>query len=156
MEPSAESVCGSLLDTMSTTKLDEQFDPEGQVPRTTTTDKDDAKTVETQQGNNAAGMGAKSPAVSALPRKEWSTAEDELIRNCVGQMGCRWRLIAAQLQAGEATAASCTATAEAGVNCAAIKADLERLTDFDSALDAPLTRRHYTLSVSTHVLRMLP
>ena len=52
------------LDTMSTTKLDEQFDPEGQVPRTTTTDKDDAKTVETQQGNNAAGMGANVPNVS--------------------------------------------------------------------------------------------
>ena len=45
----------------------------------------------------AADLTRKSPAVSALPRKEWSTAEDELIRNCVTQMGCRWRLIAAQL-----------------------------------------------------------
>jgi flagellar M-ring protein FliF len=52
------------LDTKSSTLLDEKFDPEGQVPRTQTTDKDDAKTVETQQGNNAAGMGANVPNVS--------------------------------------------------------------------------------------------
>jgi flagellar biosynthesis/type III secretory pathway M-ring protein FliF/YscJ len=46
--------------------LDEKFDPEGQggVPRTSTTDKDEATTVETQQGSNAAGMGANVPNVS--------------------------------------------------------------------------------------------
>lgn len=52
------------LDTKSSTLLDEKFDPDGQVPRTTTSDKDDAKTVETQRGNNAAGMGANVPNVS--------------------------------------------------------------------------------------------
>ena len=52
------------LDTRSSTLLDEKFDPEGQVPRTTTTDKDEAKTVETQPQNNAAGMGANVPNVS--------------------------------------------------------------------------------------------
>ena len=51
------------LDTRSSTLLDEKFDPEGQVPRTTTTDKDEAKTVETQPQNNAAGMGANVPNV---------------------------------------------------------------------------------------------
>ena len=35
--------------------------------------------------------------VSALPRKEWSAEEDALIRNGVEQLGCRWRVIAAQL-----------------------------------------------------------
>lgn len=35
--------------------------------------------------------------VSALPRKEWSAKEDALIRSGVEQMGCRWRVIAAQL-----------------------------------------------------------
>jgi len=35
--------------------------------------------------------------VSALPRKEWSADEDALIRNGVERLGCRWRLIAAQL-----------------------------------------------------------
>uniref|UniRef100_A0A7S2ITY3 Uncharacterized protein n=1 Tax=Haptolina brevifila TaxID=156173 RepID=A0A7S2ITY3_9EUKA len=35
--------------------------------------------------------------VSALPRKEWSAREDALIRSGVEQMGCRWRVIAAQL-----------------------------------------------------------
>ena len=52
------------LETKTSTELDERFDPDGSVPRTTTTDKDDAKTVETQQGNNAAGMGANVPNVS--------------------------------------------------------------------------------------------
>jgi flagellar M-ring protein FliF len=52
------------LDTKASTLLDEKFDPEGQVPRTQTTDKDEAKTVETQKGNNAAGMGANVPNVS--------------------------------------------------------------------------------------------
>ena len=54
------------LSTEATTKLKEQFDPDGQggVPRTQTTDKDDAKTVETQQGSNAAGMVANVPNVS--------------------------------------------------------------------------------------------
>ena len=35
--------------------------------------------------------------VSALPRKEWSAEEDTLIRSGVEQLGCRWRVIAAQL-----------------------------------------------------------
>ena len=52
------------LDTKSSTQLKEEFDPDGQVPRTQTTDKDESKTVETQQGNNAAGMGANVPNVS--------------------------------------------------------------------------------------------
>ena len=54
------------LETKTSTELDEKFDPDGQggVPRTQTTDKDDAKTVETQRGNNAAGMGANVPNVS--------------------------------------------------------------------------------------------
>ena len=52
------------LDTKSFTELDEKFDPEGQVPRTQTTDKDDATTVETQPQNTATGMGANVPNVS--------------------------------------------------------------------------------------------
>ena len=35
--------------------------------------------------------------VSALPRKEWSAEEDALIRSGVEKLGCRWRVIAAQL-----------------------------------------------------------
>jgi flagellar M-ring protein FliF len=52
------------LDTKSSTLLDEKFDPEGQVPRTSTTDKDEATTVETQPQSNATGMGANVPNVS--------------------------------------------------------------------------------------------
>jgi len=52
------------LDTQSSTILDEKFDPDGQVPRTQTTDKDNATTVETQPQNNATGMGANVPAAS--------------------------------------------------------------------------------------------
>ncbi|MDG0964121.1 MAG: flagellar basal-body MS-ring/collar protein FliF [Opitutales bacterium] len=52
------------LDTKSMTELDEKFDPDGQVPRTSTTDKDMATTVETQPQNNATGMGANVPNVS--------------------------------------------------------------------------------------------
>ncbi|MDG1138897.1 MAG: flagellar basal-body MS-ring/collar protein FliF [Opitutales bacterium] len=52
------------LDTKSSTLLDEKFDPEGQVPRTQTSDKDSATTVETQPQNNATGMGANVPNVS--------------------------------------------------------------------------------------------
>ena len=52
------------LNTESLTSLDEKFDPDGQVPRTTTTDKDDATTVETQPQNTATGMGANVPNVS--------------------------------------------------------------------------------------------
>ena len=52
------------LNTKSSTLLDEKFDPEGQVPRTQTSDKDQATTVETQKQNNAAGMGANVPNVS--------------------------------------------------------------------------------------------
>lgn len=35
--------------------------------------------------------------VAALPRKEWSAAEDELIKDGVERLGCRWRVIAAML-----------------------------------------------------------
>merc|ERR1719230_2179116 len=35
--------------------------------------------------------------VAALPRKEWSPAEDELIKDGVERLGCRWRVIAAML-----------------------------------------------------------
>ena len=52
------------LETKSMTELDEKFDPDGQVPRTSTTDKDMATTVETQPQNNATGMGANVPNVS--------------------------------------------------------------------------------------------
>mgnify|MGYP001272371665 FL=1 len=52
------------LDTKSSTMLDEKFDPDGSVPRTTTTDKDEATTVETEPQSNAAGMGANVPNVS--------------------------------------------------------------------------------------------
>jgi flagellar M-ring protein FliF len=52
------------LDTKSSTLLDEKFDPDGSVPRTSTTDKDQATTVETQPQSNAAGMGANVPNVS--------------------------------------------------------------------------------------------
>ncbi len=52
------------LNTKSSTLLDEKFDPEGQVPRTQTSDKDQASTVETQKQSNAAGMGANVPNVS--------------------------------------------------------------------------------------------
>ncbi|MDA1047593.1 MAG: flagellar basal-body MS-ring/collar protein FliF [Verrucomicrobia bacterium] len=52
------------LHTESLTTLNEEFDPDGQVPRTQTTDKDDATTVETQPQNTATGMGANVPNVS--------------------------------------------------------------------------------------------
>jgi flagellar M-ring protein FliF len=52
------------LNTKSSTLLDEQFDPEGQVPRTQTSDKDSATTVETKPQNKGAGMGANVPNVS--------------------------------------------------------------------------------------------
>ena len=52
------------LDTKAETQLDEQFDPDGQVPRTTTTDKDDAKVIETKPQNTGTGMGANTPNVS--------------------------------------------------------------------------------------------
>jgi flagellar M-ring protein FliF len=54
------------LNTESLTSLNEEFDPQdkGGVPRTQTTDKDDATTVETQPQNTATGMGANVPNVS--------------------------------------------------------------------------------------------
>lgn len=52
------------LNTKSSTLLDEQFDPDGQVPRTQTSDKDSATTVETKPQNRGAGMGANVPNVS--------------------------------------------------------------------------------------------
>ena len=51
------------LNTKAETKLDEVFDPDGAVPRTSTTDKDKATTVETQTQSNAVGMGANVPNV---------------------------------------------------------------------------------------------
>ena len=58
--------------------------------------------------SSASGSGAKpfasnghskGPAiqVAALPRKEWSSIEDDLIRQGVQRLGCKWRAIAAQL-----------------------------------------------------------
>ena len=61
---SGNIVAVAPTDTKSSTMLDEQFDPDGAVPRTTTSDKDDATTVETQPQSNAAGMGANVPNVS--------------------------------------------------------------------------------------------
>ena len=52
------------LNTKSSTLLDEKFDPEGQVPRTQTSDKDSATTVETKPQNKGAGMAANVPNVS--------------------------------------------------------------------------------------------
>jgi flagellar M-ring protein FliF len=52
------------LNTKSSTLLDEKFDPDGQVPRTQTSDKDSATTVETKPQNRGAGMGANVPNVS--------------------------------------------------------------------------------------------
>ena len=52
------------LDTKSSTLLDEKFDPDGQVPRTQTTDKDMAKTVETPTSKQRYWNGANIPNVS--------------------------------------------------------------------------------------------
>jgi len=52
------------LNTKSSTLLDEQFDPEGQVPRSQTTDKDQATTTESQPQGSGAGVGANVPNVS--------------------------------------------------------------------------------------------
>ena len=52
------------LNTKSSTLLDEQFDPEGQVPRSQTTDKDQASTVESQPQTSGTGVGANVPNVS--------------------------------------------------------------------------------------------
>ena len=52
------------LNTKSSTLLDEQFDPEGQVPRSQTTDKDQATTVESQPQTSGTGVGANVPNVS--------------------------------------------------------------------------------------------
>ena len=52
------------LNTKSSTLLDEQFDPEGQVPRSQTTDKDQATTVESQPQTTGTGVGANVPNVS--------------------------------------------------------------------------------------------
>ena len=50
-------------------------------------------------GTSSAGDATKNRRlqVSALPRKEWSAEEDALIRSGVQQLGCKWRVIAAQL-----------------------------------------------------------
>jgi len=52
------------LNTKSSTLLDEKFDPEGQVPRSQTTDKDQATTVESQPQTSGTGVGANVPNVS--------------------------------------------------------------------------------------------
>jgi len=52
------------LNTKSSTLLDEQFDPEGQVPRIQTTDKDKATSVESQPQSKGTGVGANVPNVS--------------------------------------------------------------------------------------------
>ena len=58
-----------------------------------------AQHVQPAQQQHGAWSSAKQRRmqVSALPRKEWSAEEDALIRNGVEQLGCRWRVIAAQL-----------------------------------------------------------
>lgn len=43
------------------------------------------------------GAQSRRSQVSALPRKEWTAAEDELIKDGVERLGCRWRVIAAML-----------------------------------------------------------
>jgi flagellar M-ring protein FliF len=52
------------LNTKSSTLLDEHFDPEGQVPRSQTTDKDQAKTIESQVQGSGTGVGANIPNVN--------------------------------------------------------------------------------------------
>ena len=44
-----------------------------------------------------AGLIDGGKRVASNPRKEWSSIEDELIRNGVAQLGYKWRVIAAQL-----------------------------------------------------------
>jgi len=41
--------------------------------------------------------GKRRTQMAALPRKEWSLVEDDLIRHGVQRLGCKWRVIAAQL-----------------------------------------------------------
>src|SRR6056300_1833740 len=62
------------LNTKSSTLLDEKFDPEGQVPRTQTSDKDSATTVETKPQSTGTGMAANVPNVS-----QDAAAEDPLM-----------------------------------------------------------------------------
>jgi len=62
------------LNTKSSTLLDEKFDPEGQVPRTQTSDKDSATTVETKPQSTGTGMAANVPNVS-----QDATAEEPLM-----------------------------------------------------------------------------
>jgi len=133
------------LETKTSTELDEQFDPNGQggVPRTQTTDKDDAKTVETQQGNNAAGMGANVPNVSqdatmqdpimaeSEEKRESKTTDYEISRNLketVQEPGAIVGRSAAVLIAkGEAprTAAQIEVIKESVVNAIGARFDLE-------------------------------
>ena len=49
------------------------------------------------EGNDLTYGGRCRTQVAALPRKEWSLAEDDLIRHGVQRLGCKWRVIAAQL-----------------------------------------------------------
>ena len=47
--------------------------------------------------DDLAYTGKRRTQVAALPRKEWSLTEDDLIRHGVQRLGCKWRVIAAQL-----------------------------------------------------------
>lgn len=49
------------------------------------------------EDDDLAYTGKRRTQVAALPRKEWSLAEDDLIRHGVQMLGCKWRVIAAQL-----------------------------------------------------------
>ena len=49
------------------------------------------------EDDDLAYTGKRRTQVAALPRKEWSVAEDDLIRHGVQMLGCKWRVIAAQL-----------------------------------------------------------
>ena len=49
------------------------------------------------ENDDLAYTGKRRTQVAALPRKEWSLAEDDLIRHGVQMLGCKWRVIAAQL-----------------------------------------------------------
>uniref|UniRef100_A0A7S0P4F2 Uncharacterized protein n=1 Tax=Calcidiscus leptoporus TaxID=127549 RepID=A0A7S0P4F2_9EUKA len=73
----------SSLSTSSTSRLSSPFNGNG------------AAFTATLQGSTLAAR--RRSQVSALPRKEWSAQEDELIRDGVQQLGCRWRVIAAKL-----------------------------------------------------------
>lgn len=70
------------LDHKSSTNLKEHFDPDGQVPRTVTKDKDEATTVESAPNNRGTGASANTPnlpqdasAVQSLESRSEETRE---------------------------------------------------------------------------------